>query len=41
MNRLFGVRAEQLAWLIGEYREEEDTEQADTESRRVPETVSA
>ncbi|MHB1033447.1 MAG: efflux RND transporter permease subunit [Pirellulales bacterium] len=41
MNRLFGVRAEQLAWLIGEYREEEATEPADTESRRVPETVSA
>jgi cobalt-zinc-cadmium resistance protein CzcA len=41
MNRLFAIRAEQLAWLIGEYREEETTEQADTESRRVPETVSA
>jgi cobalt-zinc-cadmium resistance protein CzcA len=40
MNRLFGVRAEQLAWLIGEYREE-TTEQADTDSRRAPETVSA
>ncbi|MHB0958825.1 MAG: efflux RND transporter permease subunit [Pirellulaceae bacterium] len=36
MNRLFGVRAEQLAWLIGEYREEEATEPADTDSRRVP-----
>ena len=41
MNRLCGVRAEQLAWLIGEYREEQATEPADTESRRVPETVSA
>ena len=41
MNRLFGVRAEQLAWLIGEYREEEAREPADTDSRRVPETVSA
>jgi len=41
MNRLFAMRAEQLAWLIGEYREEETTEQADTESRRVPEPVSA
>jgi cobalt-zinc-cadmium resistance protein CzcA len=36
MNRSFGVRAEQLAWLIGEYREEEATEPADTDSRRVP-----
>ena len=41
MNRLFAIRAEQLAWLIGEYREEEATEPADTDSRRVPETVSA
>jgi cobalt-zinc-cadmium resistance protein CzcA len=41
MNRLFAIRAERLAWLIGEYREEQATEQADTESRRVPETVSA
>jgi cobalt-zinc-cadmium resistance protein CzcA len=41
MNRLLGVRAEQLAWLIGEYREEECSEPADTDSRRVPETVSA
>jgi len=41
MNRLFAIRAEQLAWLIGQYREEETTEQADTQSRRVPETVSA
>jgi len=41
MNRVFGVRPEQLAWLIGEYREEETTEQADTDSRRVPELVSA
>jgi hypothetical protein len=41
MNRLFAIRAEQLAWLIGEYREEETTEQADTESRRAPEPVSA
>jgi cobalt-zinc-cadmium resistance protein CzcA len=41
MKRLFGVRAEQLAWLIGEYREEEAKEPADTDSRRVPESVSA
>jgi hypothetical protein len=40
MDRMFGERAEQLAWLIGEYREEENTEPADTDSRRVPETVS-
>ena len=37
MNRLFGTRAEQLAWLIGEYREEQTIEQAGTESRRAPE----
>jgi heavy metal efflux system protein len=41
MHRLFGVRAEQLAWLIGEYREEETIEPADADSRRVPETVLA
>jgi cobalt-zinc-cadmium resistance protein CzcA len=35
MNRVFGVRAEQLAWLIGEYREQETTEPADTDSRCV------
>jgi cobalt-zinc-cadmium resistance protein CzcA len=45
MHRLFGVQAEQLAWLIGEYREAENredeaSEEADTDSRRVPETVS-
>ena len=40
MQRLFAVRAEQLAWLIGEYREEKCAEPADTDSRRVPETVS-
>ena len=41
MDRLFGVRAEQLAWLIGDYRKEETTEPAETESRRAPEPVSA
>jgi cobalt-zinc-cadmium resistance protein CzcA len=41
MNRLFGVRAEQLAWLIGEYREEDAIEPADTDSRLVPESISA
>ena len=40
MNRLCGVRGEQLAWLIGEHREEE-MRLADTDSRRVPEPVSA
>jgi cobalt-zinc-cadmium resistance protein CzcA len=41
MNRLFGVRAEQLGWLIGEHRDDEVVEQADTDSRRIPETDSA
>jgi hypothetical protein len=40
MHRLFAVRAEQLAWLIGECRQDEDTEQAETDSRRVPEPLS-
>jgi cobalt-zinc-cadmium resistance protein CzcA len=40
MNRLFGVRAEQLAWLIGEYHEEETLEPTEVDSRRVPDSVS-
>jgi heavy metal efflux system protein len=40
LGRLLGVRAEQLTWLIGQYREENSTKPADTDSRRVPETVS-
>jgi cobalt-zinc-cadmium resistance protein CzcA len=40
MNRLFGVRPEQLAWLIGEYREEETMEPTETDSRRAPDSVS-
>lgn len=40
LNRLFGVRPEQLEWLIGEYRERETDESTETNSRRVPEPVS-
>jgi len=41
MARLFGVRAEQLTWLIGEYREHETTGSIETDRERVPEPVSA
>jgi cobalt-zinc-cadmium resistance protein CzcA len=40
-NRLFGTRPEQLAWLIGQYREEETVQPADADSRRAPEPVLA
>lgn len=41
LHRLFGLRAEQLTWLIGEYREDDIPEPTEADARRVPATTTA